>query len=456
MIVGEFYLPYLRSAGGSVATFTLPEPSNQYGEAHALNDAGTAAGYSGSFAGDSGFIRLADGTITPVGFASPEGLRFNYAFDVNAAGQVVGEGYNPAGQYRAFRTTNGVAVDLGTLDGFATSQAFGINDAGTVVGRVEPPEGSGGLPHAFIYRNGVMYDLNDFIPVNSGWTLAEAREINGNGAVVGWGVSPSGATHAFLLVPNPASVLARRVFYNNSAADGNNPAANAADDAAIDAAKSPLRPGQAVSAANVTAYSKGINGVMIDLADLPPGAAQVLNAADFTIRSTSPASPNAWSAGPAPSSVTVRPGAGANGSDRVTLTWPDGAVVNRWLEVTLKANVAELNLPAADVFAVGNLAGDANGSRRVDVTDLGILATNFNRSPRTPSQGDFSGDRVVNVTDLGTLATNFNKSLPPPPALGPGAAASLRWRTTGASAPSRLAFAPSARQQGEDTSEQLH
>jgi hypothetical protein len=63
-------------------------------------------------------------------------------------------------------------------------------------------------------------------------------------------------------------------------------------------------------------------------------------------------------------------------------------------------------------FRVNVVPGDANGSRTVDVTDLGILSSNFNRSPRLPREGDFNGDLVVDVSDLGILSTHFNRSLP--------------------------------------------
>ena len=65
-----------------------------------------------------------------------------------------------------------------------------------------------------------------------------------------------------------ASVVGRYVFYNNSAFDGNDPAIGAADDAAIAPDKTPLFMGQVASFDNYTSYSRGINGVMIDVADL--------------------------------------------------------------------------------------------------------------------------------------------------------------------------------------------
>jgi CSLREA domain-containing protein len=58
------------------------------------------------------------------------------------------------------------------------------------------------------------------------------------------------------------------------------------------------------------------------------------------------------------------------------------------------------------------LAGDANRDRAVDITDLGILATNWQQSPRAFSQGDFNYDTIVDITDLGILATNWQKLLP--------------------------------------------
>jgi hypothetical protein len=58
------------------------------------------------------------------------------------------------------------------------------------------------------------------------------------------------------------------------------------------------------------------------------------------------------------------------------------------------------------------LSGDANHDRHVDVTDLGILATNWQRTGMTFSRGDFNYDGKVDVTDLGILATNWQKSLP--------------------------------------------
>ena len=78
------------------------------------------------------------------------------------------------------------------------SYAYGVNDSGIVVGYSDV-DGSGD-PHAFIFENGVMLDLNSLIDPSSGWILTEAYAINGSGEIVGEGLL-DGVEHAFLLDP---------------------------------------------------------------------------------------------------------------------------------------------------------------------------------------------------------------------------------------------------------------
>ncbi len=57
---------------------------------------------------------------------------------------------------------------------------------------------------------------------------------------------------------------------------------------------------------------------------------------------------------------------------------------------------------------LGPLPGDANNDGNVDVTDLGILATNYDSGSSVGwTEADFNGDGVVDVSDLGILATNY-------------------------------------------------
>ena len=423
------YVPFLRSAAGAVTTFTLPSPFNSWGEARAINSAGAVAGYSGGPAGDRGFVRSAAGALTPVGHANPA-LPYSYAWDINDAGAVVGEGFNGAGDYRAFLWQNGSATDLGTLPGMGSSEAYGVNNAGAVVGRVEPPEGAPGATRAFLYRDGAMYDVNDLIPANSGWFIADARAINDRGAIAAVGFSPAGAVRAALLVPTSA-VAGRFVFYNRSAFDGWDPRPAASDDAAIAPDKRARIGSAPASFDNVTSYQSGINGIMVDLA----GTVSTPDAADFDFGVRQSGSPESWAAAPRPLSVTVRPGAGTGGSDRVTMVWEDGAIRDQWLQVTVRAS-ATTGLWSPDVFSFGNLAGEAvapPGSGRFVVDAGDVLATRsaIRVAPAAiTDRHDFNRDRRVNARDLFIVRSQSAASLTVPPPEGAAMTTSQSTGTT--------------------------
>ena len=218
----------------------------------------------------------------------------------------------------------------------------------------------------------------------------------------------------------PAAVVGRHVFYNHSAADGNRAAADPGDDAAIAPDKTALLPGAAVTFAHYTTYSRGLNGIMVDVAGLPAGTP---TAADFD-----------FGGAPAPSGITVRRGAGAGSSDRVTLVWNDGAILNRWLNVTV-LSTARTGLPAPDAFAFGNLAGDTgdapagSGGAAVTALDLvrvrGHLSSSF--VPLT-NPYDHNRDGRVNGLDLAAVRANQFQTLR---FAAPFAAAPLAARTSG-------------------------
>src|SRR5205085_3701389 len=134
----------------------------------------------------------------------------------------------------------------------------------------------------------------------------------------------------------PAEVVARYVFYNHSAFDHYSPGPAADDDGAVAPDKAALVPGRPTTLDNVTNYARGINGMMIDVKGLR--AAPSLS--DFGFDVNIPDAPGAWLAAAAPSAVGLRAGAGDGGSDRVSLVWPDGAILDRWLRVTFRASPA--------------------------------------------------------------------------------------------------------------------
>ena len=188
----------------------------------------------------------------------------------------------------------------------------------------------------------------------------------------------TGASNNFDVVATVStSVVGRYMFYNQSSYDGNDPAANAADSTAIATNKSALLPGQTATFSNVSSYALGINGITVDVANLPAGT---LTAADFNFAVGGATSldvdPSLWSANPVPVpvSITAFPGAGTGGSTRIEIIFATAAIRNKWIQVTVKAT-ANTGLTSPDVFYFGNLVAESgNGPTPVlAVTNSDIL-----------------------------------------------------------------------------------
>jgi hypothetical protein len=257
-----------------------------------------------------------------------------------------------------------------------------------------------------------------------------------------------------------AAVANREVFYNRSPFDGNNAAANAADDNAVAPDKEPLLPDQKASFLNYTSYSRGINGIMVDVAGLPAGV--ILTAADFEFRVGNDDSPGDWAVAPAPQSVTRRDGAGASGSDRFTIVWQDGAIKKQWLQVTVKAT-ANTRLATPDVFDYGNAVGESlnklpwHGPADARVTSADELGARAHpRTSRNPAPidypWDYNRDRLVNISDQliarnnkTTTANDLNLIKVPPPSDSAAAVAQARPRPVSAGRPGAQSWpAPAA------------
>lgn len=231
-------------------------------EAHAtsVNNSGQVVGWSRKpgadpdTGSDSHAFLWENGTMTDLGTL---GGRFSWASGINQRGQVVGQAYDVAFRDLAFIWENATMTSLGKLDTYppsSESQALDINNCGHVVGwsgeglgfhdafmwdstngiQDLGRLGTGGfrrttgraindsgqvvgtsitnnaIYHAFIWENGVMYDLNDFV---SDWELYEATDINNAGQIIG-----NGSGGYFLLtpcdfppspnpIPDPSSIL---------------------------------------------------------------------------------------------------------------------------------------------------------------------------------------------------------------------------------------------------------
>jgi hypothetical protein len=102
--------------------------------------------------------------------------------------------------------------------------------------------------------------------------------------------------------------------------------------------------------------------------------------------------------------VTLRQVASEPGTDRVTLIWPDNAIQEEWLQVTVLADT-NTGLAANDVFCFGNAIGESGNSTAnaiVNSTD----DVGARQNPRTPlnrapiyNAYDYNRDSLVNSSD---------------------------------------------------------
>lgn len=187
------------------------------------------------------------------------------------------------------------------------------------------------------------------------------------------------------VVNNPvveeAEIVARNVFYNQSAFDGNKAAIDAApiagaknDDAdAIDPSKSPLMLGGGQSTfANWTGYVKGLNGLIYDV----KGATQTPVAADFTFSIVG----RNGTAAP----VAVAPSGFATyvvgDVTRCVVTFANNAVQKTWLQVNIGTG---FGLPAAETHFWGSAPGDTGDNTPYTLNKAATTSSSDNDGIRT-------------------------------------------------------------------------
>ena len=122
-------------------------------------------------------------------------------------------------------------------------------------------------------------------------------------------VDPAGvsvASNAISVTPPAPTVVAHSIFYNNSVWDGQNGSSNLTDLNAIAPDKQALLPGQTATFQNYTNYSKGITGIIIDVANL----VVLPRPDDFDFRVGNDNNPDDWQMAPTPYLINTYPGAG--------------------------------------------------------------------------------------------------------------------------------------------------
>ena len=146
-----------------------------------INAFGQATGHYGSGLSSRAYMwdngQVIELPLIPEGSMS-QGLAINNQTHVVGSGSVTVEG-STIGVEHAFLWDGFTTIDLGTLPGFEKSLAFDLNDFGQIVGRSFQPGN-----HAFLWRDGVMIDLHDFLPPTFDGVGMTAKAINRNGEIL--------------------------------------------------------------------------------------------------------------------------------------------------------------------------------------------------------------------------------------------------------------------------------
>jgi probable HAF family extracellular repeat protein len=194
----DFVGPFVWQNGTMTFLSTL-SGNNGSGRALGINNRGQVVGHSSTRIGYKQHAVLwKNGVIRDLG--TLVGGHNSQAESINKDGKVVGWSDTSSGSKHAVLWQNRQITDLGTLGGNATL-ATDINNRGTVVGYSFTVNNYNEIPvHAFVWRNGIMRDLNSRLPADSGWELNTAYGINNQGQIVGGG-EKDGQTRAFLLTP---------------------------------------------------------------------------------------------------------------------------------------------------------------------------------------------------------------------------------------------------------------
>ena len=336
-----------------------PDPASYTGGT--INPDGTASG--GSFVGTATapgvFGARFRATVEVFGFPVTVDAAFasfyNTKYDIASDALPITAGSFP------INTTNiGISDTLVAVDGLDVVGTQYVDDA---IIRISDAVGPNGAATATVTDTGPL-TRQLTIPISLVLSIPVDADPLHNLSATATGTIVANAT----LSPPESTVVGRHLFYNQSGTstryDGNNLAINASDDAAIATDKTAYlweNPG-AATFANISSYTKGINGIMVDISGSHPS----ISADDFIFRVGNNNSPGLWGTANAPTSVSVRAGAGVGGSDRVEIIWNGAAApIKQWLNVIVLANAdtglaQKVGYPVGhgDQFFFGNAVGN--------------------------------------------------------------------------------------------------
>ncbi len=227
------------------------------------------------------------------------------------------------------------------------------------------------------------------------------------------------------------TVVNSKVFYRGSSFAGTS--VNAALDTAKVLAKSGAT-AKTLDFSNLINTTSGINGLVFDVAGL---ATTSLSASDISFRMSPTGAfasdsnpPSSWVAAPTPSAIVVTSGTSTTPA-RVRVEWPDGVIVNRWLQIKLQAT-ASTGLSSPQTYYLGHLQGEVNGAIElggfyVRGSDVTLVTAAIDPAVSVPvssvldlnKDGRVRGsDRVASLSMIGLRLTRV--TIPPAGSAGEG------------------------------------
>ena len=321
-----------------------------------------------------------------------------------------------------------------TLPGFQTGDVLSVSAGGL----------AGGMSAVYTPGNGTLTISGSFSPAQ--YTTALQQVTYSNTTTLGPGVT----SETYSVVANDGSLNSSTVtgtvnidisvtnnllFYKGSTGYDVVPAGHPwvtnafSDDNAVAIDKTAYIAGSgAATFANISSYTLGINGLMIDVA----GAHNTFTSSDFILRTGNNNTPNLWTTIPTASiTITTRSGATGtghlSGTDRIEITMANLLVKNKWLEVIFEgADRGDSNtlLATSDVFFFANALGDDGvGETTSFITDpadvLGARSNpkgTINNIPITNIY-DYDRSRTVDPADVLIARNNPDGSISAPKAL---------------------------------------
>lgn len=175
---------------GRMTPLILPFGSKSV--AQDIADNGSVCGWmgNGNYSTGHGFI-LSNGQAIDLGSVLPGAMGVDLRA-INNFNSVCGIGVfadpDPRVLFRkrACLWNDGNSIDLGTLPGCMHSRAFDLNDSNVVIGYCDNyPYGGLQFNPTFVWRNGVMSDLDDLIPANLNLHIDLVWSINNVGQITG-------------------------------------------------------------------------------------------------------------------------------------------------------------------------------------------------------------------------------------------------------------------------------